>query len=182
MSANLSSTKKRAVKNVGEGVLSPSLHLLKSAVLKDGYQVGEFLVGATQLIDDNIKANIDDVLSYCTERLEDMSAKVEEERSRRIMHFHASSKEEQHFLKSLYSRDKGKKQHTDLNGDLHAGIPAGFSTTEDELRFLLLDMESRCESIKYELERRTNLPESIVLKHIVDTYETKNVPGDSQNY
>jgi hypothetical protein len=111
-----------------------------------------------------------------------MSAKVEEERSRRIMHFHASSKEEQHFLKSLYSRDKGKKQHTDLNGDLHAGIPAGFSTTEDELRFLLLDMESRCESIKYELERRTNLPESIVLKHIVDTYETKNVPGDSQNY
>jgi hypothetical protein len=168
--------------NVGELVLSPSMHLLKNAVVKDGHEVGDYLVGATQLIDDDIKEHIDDVLPYCTERIEEMSANKEEERSRIITHFRSATPEEQLFLKSLYKRDKGKRQHVDLNGDLNAGIPAGFTTTEHELRFLLMDMEGRCDSIKYELERRSNLPESIALKHIVDVYETKNIPGDSQNY
>lgn len=181
--------------NAESNWLMSKMDIFKKAVIKSHGNTDK-LEDTIQLLEDDIN-NEDEELSVkvsqlCEEKLSDWEQKklireassitMEELWLLNTAHYDASSTEEKLWLKSLSVVNRGISEHTDNQGNLHAGIPASYNLSDDDLQFMLNDMKRRVDAIEYEIERRKFLPEKIVYEFIRERFKPVVRRNYSQNY
>jgi hypothetical protein len=155
--------------------------LLEKAVCEDNFKAGIHVETAIRFMNDTIEEDSESVVELCEGEKTAMEANNYDAIQDRIEHHKASTAEERLFLDKLWSKYKdGKEEFVDANGIPNAGTPTGFILTEENLTFMLHDMNARCDSIKHEIKRRKDLPKLIIWRKIIDTYKEKQATGYSQ--
>lgn len=85
--------------------------------------------------------------------------------------FDTCEPDEQTWLRSLSHKNPGLAEVVDTCGRRIASQPPYYNFSEEDLLFKLMNAKARVDAIEYEIERRVEEPERVVLEFIADRFK-----------
>jgi hypothetical protein len=172
---------KMEYKNAGEEFLYSKMDLFIKNVLKDNFHTSKLESNVEDLEEDlEIETRIQ-IRDICQKKIDEWEEKIEEIREKTTTHYDASSDKEKDFLRSLSAKTVQLAEVYE-QGNHHAGIPPTYNLTENDLQFLLNDMNARVRAIEYEILRRQFEPEKIVYDYFITRYANRRRDGYTQDF
>ena len=180
--ASASKMQKVATSGRAEELVNTHIGTLANAVVKDGMVYGEVLELTLGLVE----ADFDDVrtatVDYCSSQISSINHDLLIEKTAIKNYYKSAAPTEREFIMSLNMRSEGRNGTTTFLGEKLPAVATDYIITDSDLNLLLIQMQTRVQAVKFEMERRSTLPSLIVLNALVARFKVIESTGLSQEW